>query len=263
MSIQKFSLATIEKVRQYIRKTLLLPDSEQQPQPSYDMSVDELPEPESLDDLSGLFTFGGVADADVGTPQVRDQWFVSTVNPAAALLKLPGLSLKSGFRLVSYLYRSEGSGVGVVWAVPEELSSTAQLEKALVSSTSLSQIPKPVGALSNFMEVIEGDRSPVSFIIASIFRRELQEFGALGQRCNWSHHQLVNAPPSEFKWQWRNAPPKDLAPKVKLLDNGQAAVEFFTCCDQPSLVLYRHIDQYPAHHYKPQSLDQSVATAPD
>ncbi|MDX2212557.1 MAG: hypothetical protein SFY66_04630 [Oculatellaceae cyanobacterium bins.114] len=261
MSIQKFSLSAIQKVRQYIKNTLLLPDSEQQPQSSFTTGSDDLPEPESLDDLSGLFTFGGVTDADEGAIQVRDQWFVSTVNPAAALLKLPGLSLKSGFRLVSYLYRSEDSGVGVVWAIPEDLSSTAQLEKALVNSTSLSQIPKPVGALPSFMEAIEGDRSPVSFVIASIFRRELQEFGALGQRRTWSHHQLVSAPPSEVNWQWRGNPPKDLAPKVKLLGEDQAAVEFFTCCDHPSLLLYRHIDQYSVDHYKPQSLDQSVAIA--
>lgn len=261
MPIQKFSLATIQKVRQYIKQTLILPDAEQQPRPASDVLLDEMPEPESVDDLSGLFSFGGVTDADIGGPQVQNQWFVSTVNPAAALLKLPGLRLKPGFRLVSYLYRSEGSGVGVVWAIPEALSTTAQLEKALINSTSLSQIPKPVGTLSSFMEAIEGDRTPVSFMIASILRRELQEFGALGQRCNWSRHYLVNAPADEINWQWRGTPSKDLAPKVKLLDDGQAAVEFFTCRDDPSPTLYRHIDQYALDHYQPKSLDQSVAIA--
>jgi hypothetical protein len=260
MPIQKFSLATIQKVRQYIQRTLLLPDAEQQSRQLTESGLDELPEPESLDGLSDLFSFGGVTDSDLGSTQVLDQWFVSTVNPAAALLKLPGLWLKPGFRLVSYLYRSEGSGVGVVWAIPEELSNTAQLEKASMNCTRLSQLPHPVGALPNFMEAIEGDRSPVSFMIASIFRRELQEFGALGQRRTWSHHHLVDTT-NDMRWQWRETPVKNTTPKVKLLDEGQAAVEFFTYCDSPPLTLYRHVDQYSTNHYKPRSLDQSVAIA--
>lgn len=262
MSIQKFPLAAIQKVKQYIKNTLALPDAEQQAQGIALSPDDEPPEPESLDDLSGIFSLGGGGDEDTVMPQqVQNQWFVSTVNPGAALLKLPGLGLKSGYRLVSYLYRLETDGVGIIWAVPEEMSGTAALEQVLSGCKAISQLPKPAGAMPHFMEAISGDRSPTSFIVASILRRELQEFGALGQRCNWNHHRLLDSVPDKVQWTWKSEQPKDLLPKVKLLPNDQAIVEFFTCRMTAPITIYRHVDQYPTGQYRMNSVDQSVAIA--
>ncbi|NJO42987.1 MAG: hypothetical protein HC769_15285 [Cyanobacteria bacterium CRU_2_1] len=261
MSIQKFSLEALKKVRRYVQDALSLADTERQPQTwaALDDS-DELPEPESLDDLSGVFTFGGLSAEDLSIPHLRTNWFLSTVNPAAALIKLPGLRLKPALRLVSYLYRAEKDGVGLVFAVPEALSTTAQLEKALVESGNLSQPPRPEGALASFMEAIEGDRSPASFMIASLLRRELQDFGALGQQCNWSHHRLIDAVPPQAQWQWKvEQPPKDFSPKVRVLPDGQAAVEFFTCRVINPVSIYRHLDQYPMGQYRASSLDRAIA----
>ncbi|HEY9698056.1 MAG TPA: hypothetical protein V6D10_12380 [Trichocoleus sp.] len=262
MSMQKFSLEAIQKVRKYIQEALAVKDTEEQSQAWAGLEDDaEPPEPESLDDLSGVFTFGGLSPEDVSTPNLEGYWFVSTVNPAAALLKLPGLQVKPNYRLVSYLYRASQNGIGLVFSLPETLSTTAQLEKVLAKSGGIAQPPCPEGALPNFMEAIEGDRSPVSFMVASILRRELQEFGAVGKRCNWNHHRLIDAIPTKLSWVWRVDPPKDLLPKVKVLPDGQAAVEFFSCRIGESIMLYRHLDQYPAGQYKAASLDKALAVA--
>jgi len=264
MAIQKFSLIPLQKVRQYIRTSLALPDTEtSQAYGEWDSPIEEPPEPESVDDLSGLFSFGGIIDPDMMPSGIREapSWVLSTVNPGSTLLKLPGLKLKPGLRLVSYVHRSEESGVGIVWAVPEDLSTTAQLEKALITSRTVAQVPKPTGALSSVMEAIDGDRSSVSFMVASILRRELQEFGARGCRCNWSHHQLIETIPPELNWTWRAEQPRDFSPKVKLLVQDKAAVEFFTYRTTEAPTIYRHVDQYPAGSYKHNSLDQSIAVA--
>lgn len=258
MAIQRFPLASLQKVRRYIQQTLILPDVEQQPKSV--QSSDELPEPESLDELSGLFSFGGSSAMQTFSTVVQDQWFISTVNPGACLLKLPGLKLMPDYRLVSYLYRHENSGVGIVWAVPEELSTTAQLERALVNSKSITQIPRPEGAMAHFMEALEGDRSPVSFVIASIVRRELQEFGATGDRRNWGLHTLIDQVDPQH-WQWRVDQPQDLSPKVRVLPDGRAAVEFFTYRAGTPKTLYRHLDQYPLGVYKAATLDKALAIA--
>jgi hypothetical protein len=260
MAVQKFLLKPIQKVRQYIRYSLALPDIEGTSKFSNGLSNDyQMPEPTSVDDLSELFTWGSAVDAELSSSHPYEHWSVSTVNPAAALLGLPGLHLRSGFRLVSYLYRFESKGVGVVWALPEELSTTAQLEKALPYSGSISQVPKPDGALPHFMDAIEGDRSPASFLIASILRRELEEFGALGDRCDWTHHRLIDTVPAEIEWKWTSEQLKSLSPKVKVLPDGQAAAEFFTCRTTPAPTLYRHTDYYPVGQYKPNSLDKVIA----
>jgi hypothetical protein len=257
MSIQKFPLKTIQKVRQYIRACLIVPNSEYVSQ--FSESLDDLPEPDSIDDLSNLFGFGRIEEMD-STASSGPQWTLSTVNPASALVKLPGLRLKGDFHLVSYLFQSEDSGTGIVWAVPEALSSTAQLENPLATSTTLSKIPKPEGALASFMQGIEGDRTAASFLVASIFRRELQEFGAKGARVNWGHHRLIEAPPEHVRWEWIEEP-KDCFPKVKVSPDGQAVVEFFTCRVVEPVTLYRHLDHYSATSYQPKTLDKSIARA--
>lgn len=262
MSMQKFSLEAIQKVRRYIQEALAVKDIEAQSQAWAGLEdSEELPEPESLDDLSGVFAFGGLAPEDVSSPNLEGYWFISTVNPAAALLKLPGLQINPGYRLVSYLYRASNNGVGLVFALPENLSTTAHLEKALAGSGTIAQPPQPEGALTHFMDAITGDQSPVSFLVASILRRELQEFGAAGRHCSWNHHRLIDAVPTKLAWVWRVEQPKDLLPKVKVLQNGQAAVEFFSCRVGQSITLYRHLDQYPAGQYKAASLDKALAIA--
>ena len=262
MSIQKFPLETVKKIRQIIQNALSLEDMERQSQTWAGLDdVEDLPEPKSLDDLSGVFTFGGISAEDASVPSLRDSWFISTVNPGAALLKLPGLKLKSDVRLVSYLYRNGQDGLGLVMAVPETLSTTAQLEKALQTANGLTHPPKPHGALSSLMDAFEGDRSPISFVIASMLRRELQEFGAVGKRRNWCHHRLIDAIPPQAKCVWRvEQPPKDLSVKVKVSPDGQAAIEFFSFRAGDPIHIFRHLDQYAAGQYRSNSLDKPIAS---
>jgi hypothetical protein len=261
MSIQKFPLATLQKIRQYIQKSLILQDAEQCLQaPSLDQS--ELPEPDSLDQLGDLFRSGGFSQPDEATlTDAQGCWSISTINPAVVLPKLPGLQLKPGFRLIVYLHRTTTMGSGVVWAVPEALSTTAQLEKAL-TTTDINHPPQPDGALPDFMEAIEGDRSFSSFLIASVLRRELQELGRLGTRCQWSHHRLISTVPPQLEQQVGASQLKDqlkeLSPKVRLLPDGRTAVEFFSCRVTPPIAIFRHVDLYPANQYTASSLDRAV-----
>jgi hypothetical protein len=258
MSIQKFPIATVNKVRQYIQNALALTDTERQSQVWASLDdTEEPPEPESLDDLSGLFSFGGLAPEEIRTP--TGHWQLSTVNPADAVIKLPGLWLKPGFRLVSFIYRQTGAGRGAVFAVPEAYSTTDWLEKSIAKSRDMLQPPAPEGAIAA-MEAIAGDQSAASFLLASVLRHELEEFGALGQQCNWSHHRVIDTIPPQLNWQWQGDPPKDLAPKVRLMPDNQAATEFFTCRVQNPIAIFRHLDQYPAAQYQAKRTDRAIAT---
>jgi hypothetical protein len=260
MSIQKFPLATIQKVRQYIQSALVLPDSEQQPPSTKTFEEDEeLPEPESLDALGDLFKFGGPSDLSETATTTDGRWQVSAVNPGDALIRLPGLSLKPGLRFVGYTYRGEKIGKGMVWAVPEVWSVTAELEKALSDQLDITHPPHPNQALPEVMAAIEGDRSVASFMVASILRRELLEFGAAGNQCRWTHHRLVDGIPNTVIPEWRTEPPKEFSPRVRLFPDGRAAVEFFTCRVAAPTAIFRHIDQYPADSYSLTSLDRAIA----
>ncbi len=257
MSTQKVPLEALQKIRQHLKIALALPESENHPQAR---SLD-LAEPDSLAGLGDLFRVGDTPDLTAHMPNLGGKWFISAANPGAALIKLPGLKLKPGIRLVSYLYRFQEEGLSVTWALPEPLSTTALLEAALKTCDGLENPPAPAGRLANFMEAVIGDRSPMSFVIASVLRRELKEFGALGAARNWSNHRLIDALPAQVQWQWRTEAVKDLSPKIRLLPDGKAALEFFTCCTVPSIAVFQHLDHYAAGQYQAQGLDRAVAIA--
>lgn len=262
MPVQKIQLEVLQKIRQHMQHGFALPKSENHPRSWASFASDaEIPEPDSLSDLGDLFNFGGSLEEAAHAPNARGEWFISAVNPGTVLMKLPGLKLKPEIRLVAYLHRQPEEGVGVIWAVPEALSTTAQLEKALADSGDRTHPPHPQGALPNVMEAIEGDHSPASFIIASLLRRELGEFGRLGKACNWTHHRLIGAIPAQVPWQWKVATPKDLSPKVLLFPDGKAAIEFFSCRVVPPITLFQHIDQYADQQYKATAVDRAIAIA--
>jgi len=262
MSIQKIPVDAIQKIQKYVQQVLNIPESENRPRfPSSLEELDDGDAPDSLDALGDWFKAASVIEADSPAPNVEGSWFLSSINPGDALLKLPGLRLKPGFRLVTYLNRNGKDGVGATWAVPEEMSTTALLEVAIGRSGDRHQPPHPEGALPDVMLATTGDRSPASFVVASILARELRELGALGTSCNWSVHRLVQALPTQVKWDWQVAAIQDLSPKVRIFPDGRAAVEFFTCRVAAPINLFRHLDQYPANSYQPTHADRVVAIA--
>lgn len=259
MALQTFPLETLQKVRRYICAQLALPPSEQHPITEEDGSTSATV-PDSLDALGNLFRVGGVTDEAAPAPNTGGQWFLSTIDPAAAVNKLPDLSLKPGIRLVTYLQRRPGSGMGVTWALPTLMSTTTQLESALETAGSGSIPPHPRGTLNHVMDSIEGKRTPASFVAASLLLREWKELGRVGPNRRWSQHRLVAAVPSQQHWQWRTSMPKDLTPKVKAQEKQPVWVEFFSCRVTAPIVLFRHLDQYDARSYRPKTQDQVIAT---
>lgn len=258
MPVQKFPLEIIQKIRQHMVANLTIPTAENVPTAWSQLDDgDDVPEPDSLSDLGNLFNFGAPPEMETHAPNTDGKWFISSVNPGAALSKLPGLKLKPNTRLVGYLHRTQTDGRGIIWALPESLSTTSHLEKVLSATQ---QPPRPDGAYADVMEAIEGDHSPASYLIASILRREFQEFGAKGKACRWSHHRLIQTLPPQLTWQWQVAASKDLSPKVLITPEAKkVAIEFFTCRTVAPVAIYQHIDQYPLEQYKATPMDRVVA----
>lgn len=260
MSTQRIPLDTLQKVRQYLKTVLVLPESENRPLTAALMADPSLmPEPDSLADLGDLFRIGSGLSEGVPMPNNCGQWYVSVMDPGVAFMKLPGLELRSGYRLATYLYRQGEEGIGKTWAIPEALSTTANLEKALADVGSEHEPPVPSGCLKDVSLAIEGDGSASSYVYASLLRREIHEFGYLGKWSVWNKHQLINTIPQQLQWQWRTEGIKDLSPKVRILPEGRAVVEFFTCRVVPSIAIFQHLDQYNTGSYLPKSIDRPVA----
>ena len=258
MSTQRLPLETLQKVRQYLKSILVLPESENRPLTAAVANSALWAEPDSLAGLGDLFRVGGEMDEGVPKPNNCGDWYVSVMNPGVAFMKLRGLHLRSGYRLATYLYRQGEEGVGKTWAIPEAMGTTANLEQALSAAGTEEEPPKPLGCLEDIGLAIEGDNSAGSYVYASLLHRELQEFGAVGKRGIWGKHTLISNVPQQLQWQWRTDV-KDLSPKVKIFPDGRAIVEFFSCRVTPSIAIFQHLDQYSSGEYLAKSINRLVA----
>ncbi len=167
----------------------------------------------------------------------EDGWQKSPISPMEVLRLFKGIRIKDGFELIAYIYRSGLNGNGVVWAVPEgyfpEIEECERLDYFL-------HPPKPEKAIPP-MHVIEGDGSPESYINASLFIREMWEFGALWHGLSWGLHEIIDRKPEGFTWYKK----MDLRPKVIMGE--KVRVEFFTLCEFIERAVYRHEDVFEGY----------------
>lgn len=261
MATQIIPLDSVRKVQQHIRQVLSLPVSEDAPHQAGIRHSQDSVLPTTLGELVDLFQRPSLAEAGHRAPNAEGRWFVSSVNPGDALLQLRGLQVKTGWRLVPYLLRTLDGGVGHVCAVPEGGSNTSVLESALPEDTAWHYPPFPPGSLSHAMMALDGDHSAASYMIASILCREMQEFGAVGKDQQWRYHRIIATVPPQLQWRWKTDLPKNLAPKVNVMADGRAAVEFFSCRTQQPYAIFRHFDRYPSQSYLPELKDDAIAVA--
>jgi hypothetical protein len=135
--------------------------------------------------------------------EVPTGWSISPIDPGKILEIFGSLRLKTGFALRAYVFKySGGDGYGVVYALPEgeDLPDPGRRPNLLQRFWGPS---KPPTALGRFMEAIEGDGTPFSYLSASIFAREMLEFGAMWHLLFWSTETVLGADP------WIESPPGD------------------------------------------------------
>lgn len=114
-----------------------------------------------------------------------DGWNIAYGNPEDIVLGFSQLKIKDGFKLCAYQYIAGGNGNGVVWAIPrdKELLNPNECE--------FLDMPKPNFAIDP-MKIIKGDKSPLSYLQASIAYHELKEFGAIWHGVSWGFHEIIS-----------------------------------------------------------------------
>ena len=211
-----------------------------------------------------------------------------TNDPRALLAAFPSLHIKKGFVLRSYPYRTQKAGlylggVGNVWAVPAssgipnpeecetidlfELPRPFPIDNSCLDGLTMDgpvRLLRPPDALDNIMEAIEGDGTLHSYLSASIFAREIAEFGADWHGIIWSEHTILVGDPWTYphnwsdecepskntkEWKWLESPPSEWRPSV--VSNGEViTVNFYTYSPLSQETIYRYTDLYKIDSYK-------------
>ncbi len=172
---------------------------------------------------------------DLWRVSAEEGWQKSPVSPMEVLRLFDRLSLKEGFELVAYVFRSGLRGRGVVWAVPEghfpEIRECERLDSA--------GTPRPKSAVSPSM-VLDGDGSPESYIQASLFLREMEEFGALWDELEWGLHEIIDGVPEGY------GIPEGVDPRPKVILEERPVTEFLTV-QLLERRIYRHFDVFEGY----------------
>lgn len=182
------------------------------------------------------------------TPQ---GWSKSPVDFTPFLAVFPSLQLKPDFVLRAYQFRERNDGNGKVWAMPK--TSHFPNPDEYLADDLIDDPPHPDCAIDDIMEAITGDGTPLSYLCASLFAREIADFGAFGHGVYWSEYQIIGEIPltksGSENWQWLEPQTKSLSPLV-LVDNNIVTVKFFslTSISQPKITL--HVDTYIVGNYQ-------------
>lgn len=182
-------------------------------------------------------------------------WSKSKIDPMKVLAAFPSLSIKEGLVLGAYQYVSNKNGNGIVWAMPKGSSLPTPDDCPKLKDTAF-ECPRPPEALDNVMEAIEGDHSELSYISASIFAREISEFGAIWHGCSWTSHMIIDdkldSDEFTFKeiddWDWSEDKPKDWRPSV-VKTNDKAIVNFYTYTGLLPAGIVRNTDVFAGNSY--------------
>ena len=193
-------------------------------------------------------------------------WSRSHTDPGAILAATEVLHVKPGYKLVGYRYRAGGNGNGIVWALPASAPFPEPYECDVLEDQ-FAKPPRPSEAIEP-MDVIEGDGSPWSYLVASLLSRELLEYGAMWHGIGWGTHEIVCRDPWQQpqratsslregphspaeEWNWLEPPPDDWRPAVKL-GEGSVIVTFFTFSALGVETITRNEDTYVPPGYRPE-----------
>jgi hypothetical protein len=138
------------------------------------------------------------------------------------------------------------------------------------------QVPRPPKALNHVMDAMQGNGTPWCYLSASVFTREMAEFGALWHGCEWSTHQVIDGDPRKDaiadgvlsgssrnvdEWRWMESEPLEWRPRVTITDTN-VTVEFYTYCRYLQEGIFRNTDIYAPGQYRFRSESKGIAEGP-
>lgn len=207
-------------------------------------------------------------------------WQLSPADPMELLAVFTELKLQAGYELQAYInYWSRSlNSLGVVWAVPAGNPQPAPEDCEWAKTARHKSAPKPPSAIDNVMDVIDGTRTPWSYVSACLLDRELRDFGATWHGVWWGHQIVVDDDP----WSdaalarrlviWpegglRTAPDQVAWPTGRPVDwrvtyrddTHEPLVEFLTFSDFEIERIRRHNDTFAPASYRFDTIVEDIA----
>lgn len=195
-----------------------------------------------------------------------DGWYRSSGNPESIVAGFSHLRIKNGYKLRAYQYSDGGNGNGIVWAIPVDKELPDPIECERLDGHFLSA-PKPPFALPDFMQAIEGDKTPMSYLQASIVFHELHEFGAYGHGTSWRRDVILpltnnqDSNTTNYEWDMIEDEPDIIEPHFYYSSDGNPVIVFYTINDIGTVTLNRYVHVFSKDDYTVKVERTCIATA--
>lgn len=190
--------------------------------------------------------------------------FRSPANPESIIKGFSHLRVKEGYKLRAYQYSDGANGNGIVWAIPADADLPDPKECERLEEHFLSA-PKPSFALDDFMQAIDGDKSPMSFLQASIVFHELHELGAVWHGTSWGRDVILPTNDSQhvdhYVWEMIEDEPEILEPHFYYSGEGIPTIVFHTINDIGTVTMNRYVHTFSKSDYTLQVERTCIATA--
>ena len=177
----------------------------------------------------------------------KSSWKIDQNNPNNIVKGYSNIFLKKGFKLVAYLYSEISGGNGIVYALPEEDYVPAPQDCEIQDDEFLNP-PRPSSALDSFMEVIDGDRSPLSYLQAAMLYHELCEFGASWHGVSWGRDIMLPVEQhihefKDYEWEMNQDEPEIINPHFYYDEENNPIIVLYTINDIYTVTFneYKHI----------------------
>jgi hypothetical protein len=195
-------------------------------------------------------------------------WSKSSGNPEKIVKGFSQIRIKERYKLRAYQYTEGGNGNGIVWAIPSDKELPDPRECNRLEEFFLSP-PKPDFALEDFMEILEGDNSSLSYLQASIAYHELHEYGAMWHGVSWGRDVILSVEEDmeirsyQYEWEFEEgeSEPEIVDPHFYYNEEGSPVVVFYTINDIGTVTLNRYEHIFNKDNYTLSLNRTCIATA--
>ena len=215
--------------------------------------------------------------SDANTMQSKDGWIIYPCDPTLIISAFPHLTFHPDKKIGGYYFR-EGIGGNAILSVVDKDEEITIPENMSNYSIFLNLPPGD----RDYLVYVDGDKSPQSYLEASVLYREIPDIGAFWHGISWGTHTILDdnlvSPSQDImgeygkeipdmtelsgpEWNWSFERPISFNPSVTILDT-KAIVEFYSYSGLHQEKIIRHTDTYTNDSYNPDVEDLSIATGP-
>jgi hypothetical protein len=197
---------------------------------------------------------------------LEETWSKSSKNPETIVRGFSQLRIKDGYKLRAYQYIDNMGGIGCVFAIPSDME-LPEVYEVVEESEDHDRLKRPDKALPDFMEAINGDKSPLSYLQAAIAFQDLKEFGAMWHSTSWGQDIILpvmrNSEMAKVNHEWDmiEEEPDILEPHFYYDHNGHPVIVFYTINDIYKYKLIRYVNTFSKENYTLKVDKTIIATA--